>query len=225
MNAYLTIISNYLDELTLREKLLLLAVFFAVVYSLWDIFFFSDHTKHQQQTQAELQKVRSQGQDLAVAIAQIKVTLAKNVDPNKTTKQAIITTTQELEDSQQLLDEKLNKLVSPTKITELLRNLLLQSHGLKLVSLNNEPVYSITLEHEKKSSQQNNNAQTLLYEHATTIKLSGTYLQLHQYLEALENSPWGLFWDQLEYVVKDYPKAEITLRVHTVSTDQHWIGL
>ncbi len=103
--------------------------------------------------------------------------------------------------------------------------MLLQSQGLKLLSLNNEAVHVIELKQDENKLPQNDKSQTQLYEHATTIKFSGNYQQLHHYLVALETSPWGLFWDQLEYVVKDYPNAEISLRVHTVSTDQHWIGL
>ncbi|MBL4638622.1 MAG: hypothetical protein JKY76_04595 [Proteobacteria bacterium] len=215
----------YINNLSLREKLLFLLVFFAVVYSAWDIFFLAAHQERQQQARTELLELNTQQQELTVAIARAHAQLENDVDPNEITKQAIIEVKHEFKISQQQLVEKLDKLVSPTKITELLRNLLLQSQGLKLLSLNNEPVYTIALNQDKDKHQQENEAQTQLYEHATTIKLRGSYVQLHHYLTALEDSPWGLFWDRLEYVVKEYPNAEITLRVHTVSTDQHWIGL
>ena len=209
----------YINNLSLREKLLFLLVFFAVVYSAWDIFFLAAHQGRQQQARTELLELNTQQQELTVAIARAHAQLENDVDPNEITKQAIIEVKHEFKISQQQLDEKLDKLVSPTKITELLRNLLLQSQGLKLLSLNNEPVYTIALNQDKDKHQQENEAQTQLYEHATTIKLRGSYVQLHHYLTALEDSPWGLFWDRLEYVVKEYPNAEITLRVHTVSTD------
>ena len=224
MNPALNAVLAYINKLSLREKLLFLLVFFAVVYSAWDIFFLASHQQRQQQSQTELLEITSQQQGLTVAIARAQAQL-NDADPNEKTKQTIIEVKHKLKISQQYLDEKLDQLVAPTKITELLRNLLLQSQGLKLLSLNNEPVNTIVLDQNEDKQQQDNEARTQLYEHATTIKLRGNYRQLHHYLEALEDSPWGLFWDRLEYVVKDYPNAEITLRVHTVSTDQHWIGL
>jgi len=66
---------------------------------------------------------------------------------------------------------------------------------------------------------------TSLYQHTETIKLSGNYQQLYQYLLALEQSKWRLFWEQLHYKVTEYPMAEITIQVHTISTDEHWIGM
>ncbi|OUR64245.1 hypothetical protein A9Q79_07340 [Methylophaga sp. 42_25_T18] len=225
MNLALNAVLDYINKLSLREKLLFLLVFFAVIYSVWDISFYQDHQQSQQQARNELLGVNTQQQELTVAIARAQAQLNNDADPNEETKQAIIDVKHDFKVSQQQLDEKLGKLVSPTKITELLRNLLLRSQGLKLLSLNNEPVYTIVLNQNEDKQKQDNEAQTHLYEHATTIKLRGNYLQLHHYLEELENSPWGLFWDRLEYIVKDYPNAEITLRVHTVSTDQHWIGL
>ncbi|MDQ7072788.1 MAG: hypothetical protein Q9N32_03805 [Gammaproteobacteria bacterium] len=116
----------------------------------------------------------------------------------------------------------MNKLVPPTKITELLRNLLLKTNGLKLISLNNEPVKKVIL---SKNDINTSEPESLLYEHATIIKLTGNYQQLYQYLLSLEQSDWGLFWDKMHYTVTDYPQAEISLRVHTISTNKYWIGL
>ena len=225
MNTSFNSVLSYINALSLREKLLLLVVFFAVVYSVWDIFFFSEYIKRQQQTQSEQQTITTQQQELTVSIAQAQAKLSNDADPNTKIKQSIAKATADLEVSQTKLEQKLDRLVSPTKITELLRSLLLQSQGLKLLSLNNEAVHVIKLNQGEPQQAQDKQIQTQLYEHATTIKFSGNYLQLHHYLVALESSPWGLFWDQLEYVVKDYPNAEISLRVHTVSTDEHWIGL
>ena len=93
--------------------------------------------------------------------------------------------------------------------------------AVKIITFNNN-------QNQNENTQQTQDAQqeiALLYEHATTIKLAGGYQQLYQYLTALEDSEWELFWDQLEYKVTEYPYAEITIRVHTISADEHWIGL
>lgn len=226
MNAYLITATDYLNKLSLREKLLSLVVFIALAYAVWDIFFFANLDKRQQQTQTKQQEIQQQQQTLNTAIAQLQKQLKNATDPNEKTRQAINTTKQQLSQRQQQLDEEIDKLVEPSKITDLLRSLLVPSTGLTLVSLNNEAVTAIVINQNKNNQQQtNNDAAIQFYEHAATIKFRGHYQQLYDYLIALEDSPWGLYWDQLEYVVSTYPNAEISLRVHTISTDEHWIGL
>jgi len=123
------------------------------------------------------------------------------------------------------IEDKLNRLVPPTQITDLLRNLLTNTGGLKVLSVNNEPVKDISISIDPDAVGTQDQVKILLYEHAATIKLSGSYQQLYDYLTELENTGWELFWDTLHYRVISYPNAEITLRVLTVSTDKHWIGL
>jgi MSHA biogenesis protein MshJ len=95
---------------------------------------------------------------------------------------------------------------------------------MKLIALNNEPVEVIKLNLPSgDESQQNDSAR--LYQHATNIKLTGDYVSLYNYLIELEQSEWTLYWDQLQYQVTTYPNAEIMLRIYTLSTDEHWLGL
>jgi hypothetical protein len=37
--------------------------------------------------------------------------------------------------------------------------------------------------------------------------------------------PWNFVWDGINYQVKDYPIAEITLRVHTLSLEKSWLDV
>jgi MSHA biogenesis protein MshJ len=224
MAARFNSLFNYLNNLSLREKLLLLTVFISVLFSLWDSFYFANYSEKKQQNQSDQQQFSMELQQLEADISKAEYDLKNNIDPNQELHSSINKNKQQLEVTHQQLEAKLSGLVSPTKITTLLRNILLKSQDLQLLTLNNEPVEVMDLQ-PSSNNEPDTETPTLLYLHATTIKLSGSYLQLHQYLEALENSPWGLFWDQLEYTVTDYPTAEIILRVHTVSTDKHWIGL
>jgi len=225
VKQHLHTLSNYLIGLSLRERLLVLVVATAVIYAVWDGVFFSKQEQHHQYLLKQQTVLLQQQQERDLAIAQ---TTAKLVASQRTTEQkklAIIQAKKMLQETKDQLDSVLNKLVPPTKITELLRNLLLQTHGLKLLALNNEAVESISIDDEDSKDQAKNKYKTSLYKHSTTLKLTGNYQQLYQYLSALENSKWGLYWDQLHYHVTEYPQAEITIRVHTISTNEYWIGL
>jgi len=198
----------------------------AVIYAIWDGVFLSKQEQHYQSLLSQQQVLTKQKQEHELKLAQTTAKLIANQRTVEQKKSAIIQAKQHLQQTVTQLDSVLNKLVPPTKITELLRNLLLQTHGLKLVSLNNEPVETISFaEEDAPKSDPKNNIKTLLYKHSTTLKLSGNYQQLYQYLSALESSEWGLYWNELHYEVIDYPQAEITIRVHTISTNEYWIGL
>jgi len=64
-----------------------------------------------------------------------------------------------------------------------------------------------------------------LYRHGVEIRLEGSYGQLQAYLAQLEKMPQHLLWGQLSYRVIDYPKAEMTLTVYTLSPDRSWLAL
>jgi len=225
VKQHLQSLSNYLVALNLRERVLVLLVAIAVIYAVWDGVFLSKQEQHYQSLLSQQQLLTKQKQEHELKLAQTTAKIIANQRTVEQKKSAIIQAKQHLQQTVTQLDSVLNKLVPPTKITELLRNLLLQTHGLKLVALNNEPVENISFAEEDSKPSPENSVKTRLYKHSTTLKLSGNYQQLYQYLSALENSKWGLYWDQLHYHVTEYPQAEITIRVHTISTNEYWIGL
>jgi MSHA biogenesis protein MshJ len=56
-----------------------------------------------------------------------------------------------------------------------------------------------------------------VYQNDFVIKFSGEYFSTIEYLKYLEQLPWPLFLDTMEYKVIKYPTAEITLHMHLIS--------
>jgi MSHA biogenesis protein MshJ len=65
----------------------------------------------------------------------------------------------------------------------------------------------------------------LLFRHGVEITLSGSYLDMIAYMEALEALPTQLFWGRAEFEVDQYPNARLTLTVYTLSMDKKWMKL
>ncbi len=225
MNHRLKLISSYLNALSVRERVMVLIIIIAIIYAIFDSMVFEKLNLQYQQLQTKQQDFTEKQQILSTAFLENSEKIAENKRSSAELKQEINKAQLLLDDTEAQLSSVFDKLVPPTKITELLRSLLLKTNGLKLVSLNNEPVKKVILNENTDSDGKTSEPQSILYEHATIIKLTGTYQQLYQYLLALEQSGWGLFWDKMYYTVTDYPQAEITLRVHTISTNEYWIGL
>ena len=65
----------------------------------------------------------------------------------------------------------------------------------------------------------------LLYRHGVQLVLQGSYLEMIDYLEALEAMPTQLFWGAAALDAAQYPQARLTLTLYTLSLDQKWIAL
>jgi len=125
------------------------------------------------------------------------------------------------------LDKRLKALtvdlISPADMAEVLRSVLIRQKGMRLVHLENSPAEDLLLGAEKKHGG-DDDERIRLYRHPMRIVFSGTYLQALAYLRSLENLPRKLYWDNLEIVVNDYPRTEISLTVHSLSLKKGWIG-
>lgn len=172
-------------------------------------------------------------QEASMAQMQNQVTLLQQqlqLDPDAAAKAEITA----LQAEQQRLEGELmalgTTLVTPREMNGVLERLLARHAGLRLLSLK-------TLKPESVLATQATPAEVApptarpagerfdLYRHGLEIRLEGSYAELQAYLEQLEQSPQRLLWQQLHYQVGDYPKAEMTLMVYTLSAERSWLAL
>ena len=45
------------------------------------------------------------------------------------------------------------------------------------------------------------------------------------FLKKIEQKSWHIEWGQLTYKVIEYPKAQVTITIYTLSDDEGWIGV
>jgi MSHA biogenesis protein MshJ len=65
----------------------------------------------------------------------------------------------------------------------------------------------------------------LLYRHGVELTVRGNYLDMVDYLDALEAMPTQLFWARAALDVEQYPNARLSLTVYTLSLDKKWMKL
>lgn len=128
------------------------------------------------------------------------------------------------------LDEQLRQfssvLVRPEQMNGLLESLLSRHAGLRLVSLKTLAPQSVlpvaaVKEGEAKAAERSFD----LFRHGVEIRLEGNYGQLQAYLTQLEKLQQKLLWGPLTYRVIEYPRAEMSLTVYTLSPDRTWLAL
>ena len=104
-------------------------------------------------------------------------------------------------------------LVSPAEMLPLLEQLLGRHSGLKLRSL------------QSLGRTPLGQGTPALYRHGVELTVEGRYADLLDYLKALEASPQRLLWGGLQLKVLQHPQVLLTLRLHTLSTDAHWVEI
>ena len=106
-------------------------------------------------------------------------------------------------------------MIPPTKIPEVIHDLLSQQKGVNLISLRNLPARTVVDDAHPTGP----------YVHPVELVIEGSYLDVLSYLQALERLPWHFYWRTLDLQSAVYPVNRVRVELGTVSLDKAWIGL
>lgn len=120
-------------------------------------------------------------------------------------------------------------LVPAERIAPLLESILRANGRLKLVSLQTLPVTTLgdAAGAAAPAAQPAPvvKAPDLLYRHGVELTVRGSYLDMVDYMHALETLPTQLFWGKAQLDAEDYPNVRLTLTLYTLSLDPKWMKL
>lgn len=63
-----------------------------------------------------------------------------------------------------------------------------------------------------------------VYRHGLVLQFRGSYFNTLQYLQYLESLSGSFYWDRLDFQVDDWPTASVTLELHTLSSEEGFVG-
>ncbi|MFL6636849.1 MAG: type II secretion system protein GspM [Massilia sp.] len=136
-------------------------------------------------------------------------------------------------------------LVPPERIAPLLETILRANGRLKLVSLRTLPVTMLADGSTQAQAPAASPAPApangapaaatppppvvkspdLLYRHGVELTVRGSYLDMVDYMHALETLPTQLFWGKAQLDAEAYPNVRLTLTLYTLSLDPKWMKL
>jgi MSHA biogenesis protein MshJ len=129
-------------------------------------------------------------------------------------------------------------LVPAERIAPLLESILRANGRLKLVSLQTLPVTTLgdaatspatpaaaTTPATQPATASVAKAPDLLYRHGVELTVRGSYLDMVDYMHALETLPTQLFWGKAQLDAEAYPNVRLTLTLYTLSLDPKWMKL
>jgi len=199
IKRYWGLIAARIDDMTLRQRGMLFATISLALVGAAHVILIEPLLVRQKSLIERSKRDQSQ---LSAVRAQIEGMLKRQeVEPQQAGLRDLEKRTAEAE---QALAAKKQGLAAATRLPALLQDLLGQGRGVKLEVLRVLP-----------GTQLEGGSQ--LYRHGVEMTLTGSYLELLQYLSRLEALPVKLLWGAGDLQVDQYPTVRLRLQVYTLS--------
>ena len=231
MTSRLKPIAARIDARTLRERAMLFAaVAGAIVFLLYSLFL-NPLLARQAALRTQIVQLQDNIGGIDGEITQ-KLRAYEN-DPDAAARTRLAALSIETAQLSASLRAMQKGLVAPERIAPLLETILKANGKLQLVSMQTFPVSPVgegAFAGRPKAAAAVGQAAPataleLLYRHGVELTVRGNYLDMVDYMEALEAMPTQLFWGRADLEVEQYPNARLTLTVYTLSMDRKWMKL
>lgn len=221
-----------IDAMSLRERLMIFAMLSVVLVALVVTSAIDPFSAKQKQLSQKLAQTQAQTQALEAQM-QALAEAAKN-DPDLPNKLRLAELADKRKGAYAELSNVKQGLVTPDKMTQVVRDLLGRNPRLTLVSIKTlaaspltpsakpaEPVAKV----EAKPLDKSPAIDLGLYKHGVEISVEGSYADLVAYLAELEQLPWRMYWGGVNLSAQAYPVSRLTLTVYTLSLDKTWLSV
>jgi MSHA biogenesis protein MshJ len=208
-----------LDALTLRERVIIFGAGVALVYIAWQTLLMDPlaaRAKVAEQHLADANRQMATIDEVGAASAQNPAVAAAL--RNRALNERLGVLDRELSSASQ-------GYVAPEHMTELLRQLLAGQHGLKLVSLANLPVQSLSQPAGSQPDAPLAADDRGPFLHPVEMVVEGDYGSVLGYLRALEALPWRIHWQQVEFTAGDYPVNRVRIVIGALSLSRYWMSV
>lgn len=209
-----------IDALSLRERTLLFVMAAAVLVALVNTALLDPLLNKQKRLSNHI--LQTEGQISATHVQIQNLMIASHSDPNEALRKRHASVSQRLQELNALLLNTERGLINPERMAGLLQDLLNRNQGLELVSLKSLPVKNLSaVAKESKPGA----SERFIYQHGVQLTVEGEYASLMNYLAALEQLPWQMYWSEASLKVEQYPKSKLTLTLYTLSLDKSWLAV
>ncbi len=229
IKAYWDKLSTKVDALSLRERVLIFAAAAFLLVSLVNTVLLDPLFARQKTLSAQVVQQQEKIKELH---AQIEGLLqSKRAEETSPLRLRLNELHKQLAEGEAYLKERKDRLVPPENMPALLEQVLAKSGHLQLVKLQTLPVAPLVGGAETKQADGEASlagAATLyegkqVFKHGVQITVRGRYAEMLDYLAALEALPTQMYWGMVQMNVIQYPVAEFTLTVYTISLDKTWL--
>ena len=215
LKQHLQALAQRIDDLTLRERMILFATLSLILYLLVNALLQAP-LEAQQKTMLERTRAM-QAEITALDLQTVQVIEASRHDPDAEQRQQLQALQRRAEQLQQQLAAAVANHLEPRQMNLALQEILAQQQGLRLLRIENLPAQAIQTQTEQDAAT--------LYRHSVVMELEGDFLSTLRYVQSLEAMEWAIHWEELSLSTTRYPQALVRLRLNTLSMQRGWLGV
>jgi MSHA biogenesis protein MshJ len=226
MKQYWERASAKVDEMSLRERMMIFIAAAFVVISLINVILLDPLLAKQKLLSSKVEQRQEKMKELQAQMQ--NMVQAKKDEEHSPLRSRMAELKQQLQEQDSYLQSRTDRLVEPDKMADLLRKVLNKNGSLQLVELKTLPV-SLLIEPPKGAEaiplDSQVGSQKQIFKHGVQITVRGGYLDLIRYITALEKMPEQMFWGEASLSVEKYPDSLFTLTLYTLSLDKNWLSV
>lgn len=223
-------VADRFEALSIRERIIIMITIIVLLFIAWDSTLMEPRSKKQENLIIEMQKVNKQLDTITKQMTEFSQKKSENNGPE---------IQKRIDDVKQLLlnvktkqNEVTDEFVPPNQMADVLKDMLGAESGLVLKQLKSlgSSVFQKTSTMIPEVKDESGVVETpakkaVIYKHGLQIVFEGDFFSTLKYLKALEEMPWHFYWDTVDYKVESFPKARVSIVVHTLSLEEWWIGV
>lgn len=202
-----------IDNLNLRERLLIFATVLMLTGSVWYLLLMQPLAQqaaiNRSQIESSRARIKTSNQNLEDQVLQITGTGTRH-------RERFAQIQRRIDDINEKLGDYAAELIDPAEMAQVLEGVLKRQSKLKLIRIRNLAPEVMSAATDTKT--------TTFYKHGLEIEFEGSYFACLEYLREIEALPWRFYWQVLELDVEKYPRNRIRVEVSTLSLDEEWIG-
>ncbi|MGB1197573.1 MAG: hypothetical protein ACPG46_00915 [Thalassotalea sp.] len=231
MNKFWQTYSDKFQVITLREQMLILLTGAVAIVFILHSLFIDENTIRSNTFIKDNKKIAVQLKSKQQTIAIFEQALSE--DPNQQVNEQILQYENQLGQIDSALLALTSDLIDPIQMRFALIDLLKLQKGVSLKAFEVIPAQVVALnstqaplnETEPVARTIENEQVLTLYKHGIKLTLSGSYLQLRDYMSQLEQLQWTFFWHKFDYNLTQYPTGKLEVELYSLSTKREFIGV
>jgi MSHA biogenesis protein MshJ len=228
MTQWLRDLMDRYDQLSLRERVMVLGAALLLLTLLWDSLLMAPLEREGKRRLMQVQALRAEVSGLEQSVEAIVGQGA--ADPDRASRDAIDKLRQEIATLDTELAGATSGLIAPKEMAQVLEQLLKRTSRLTLHALRTLPPEAVIAPPAGATGAAGAEApartdQAQIYRHGVELELDGTYLETLSFLQAVETLPWRFFWDRIDFRVVDHPQGRVKLVLYTLGLQEGWIGV
>ncbi|MDB6096693.1 MAG: biosis protein MshJ [Francisellaceae bacterium] len=210
-----------IESLSLRERILFLATIIFLMSALWKFLIFDYLSSSEDAFNKKTQELSKQLNEFETQLNNLKDAISK--DNSQSIKAEINNLRKETQSLSDSITSYAKKLTTPKDMVNILDKILKENSDVKVIKMKSIEATPLFAETSKDGSPISIPLQ--MYLQGLELETLGIYSANLKFIEAIEQLPWKIFWDEISYDVDVYPQAKMKILVHTLSLEEGWLGV